>query len=185
MKFIISILVAAAAMIAAPLAAEQPPLRPSFHSGSVITDFGPIANIEGAEALSKDAQFSVAFDVAAAANPGEFNRTFESAARFINMHVEAGVPAKNIKLAIVVHGGAAFDVTNAALYAAKNPDEINANAPLIAELQKHGVEFYLCGQSAAAQNVSKSDLLPGVKLPLSAMTAHALLQQKGYTLNPF
>lgn len=185
MKFAISLLVTAAATVAAPLAAQQSPLRPNFHSGSVITGFGPIANVEGAEALSKDAQFSVAFDVAAAANPGELNRTFECAARFINMHVEAGVPAENIKLAVVVHGGAAFDVTNAARYAAKNPDTINANAPLIAELQKHRVEFYLCGQSAAAHNVIKSDLLPGVKLPLSAMTAHALLQQKGYTLNPF
>jgi len=27
--------------------------------------------------------------------------------------------------------------------------------------------------------------LPGVTMALSAMTAHALLQQDGYTLNPF
>jgi len=29
------------------------------------------------------------------------------------------------------------------------------------------------------------DLLPNVEMALSAMTAHALLQQDGYTLNPF
>jgi len=28
-------------------------------------------------------------------------------------------------------------------------------------------------------------LLPGVEMALSAMTAHAILQQEGYTLNPF
>ena len=33
--------------------------------------------------------------------------------------------------------------------------------------------------------VTNDDLLPGVELALSAMTMHALLQQKGYTLNPF
>ena len=43
----------------------------------------------------------------------------------------------------------------------------------------------MCGQSAAGQGVKKTDLLPGVELALSAMTAHALLQQQGYTLNPF
>jgi hypothetical protein len=28
-------------------------------------------------------------------------------------------------------------------------------------------------------------ILPGVEMALSAMTAHALLLQQGYTLNPF
>lgn len=43
----------------------------------------------------------------------------------------------------------------------------------------------LCGQSAAASGIERVDLLPGVEMALSAMTAHALLQQDGYTLNPF
>jgi hypothetical protein len=33
--------------------------------------------------------------------------------------------------------------------------------------------------------VKTEDLLPGVEMALSAMTAHALLQQQGYTFNPF
>jgi len=36
-----------------------------------------------------------------------------------------------------------------------------------------------------AFDVGKDDLLPGVERVLSAMTLHALLQQQGYTLNPF
>ena len=48
-----------------------------------------------------------------------------------------------------------------------------------------GVRFIVCGQSAAGQGVAKSELLPGVEMALSAMTAHALLQQQGYTVNPF
>jgi intracellular sulfur oxidation DsrE/DsrF family protein len=47
------------------------------------------------------------------------------------------------------------------------------------------VRFILCGQSAAANGVKKADLIEGVELHLSAMTAHALLQQDGYTVNPF
>ena len=184
MKSILSVLIIGAALGTAPVAAQQSNTLDNFHKGPVLTEFGAVPDVEGAEPISKDSKFSIAFDVTDAATPGTLNRTFESAARFINMHVAAGVPEKNIKLAIVIHGGASFDVANAERYAAKNPDATNANAPLVAELQKHGVEFYLCGQSAAAQKIGKSDLLPGVKLPLSAMTAHAQLQQKGYTLNP-
>ena len=157
----------------------------NFKPGPVFTDFGPTAPVEQSEPVAKDTQFHIAFDVSAAAEPDKINRTIESAARFINMHVAAGVPEENIHLAIVVHGGAAFDLTNAAFFAAHKDGRANASAAAIAQLQDHGVEFYLCGQSAAAQGISNADLLPGVKMSLSAMTAHALLQQQGFTINPF
>ena len=41
----------------------------------------------------------------------------------------------------------------------------------------HHVDIQLCGQSAARYDISASDLLPGVRLALSAMTAYAQLQQ--------
>ena len=44
---------------------------------------------------------------------------------------------------------------------------------------------YLCGQSAAAYGIDKGDLIPGVEMALSAMTAHAVLSAEGYSLNPF
>ena len=48
-----------------------------------------------------------------------------------------------------------------------------------------GVHIILCWQSVAFYGVSHEDMLPGVEMALSAMTAHAILQQEGYTLNPF
>jgi hypothetical protein len=33
-------------------------------------------------------------------------------------------------------------------------------------------------------DIDQEDLLPGVRVALSAMTANALLQQNGYTFNP-
>jgi intracellular sulfur oxidation DsrE/DsrF family protein len=47
------------------------------------------------------------------------------------------------------------------------------------------VKIIVCGQTAAYYGVKTDELLPGVQMALSAMTAHALLQQQGYTLNPF
>ena len=50
---------------------------------------------------------------------------------------------------------------------------------------EQGVEVIVCGQAAAAHGVEKSALIDGVKMDLSAMTAHARLAQKGYSVNPF
>lgn len=155
-----------------------------FKTGPLINGYGPVAAVPGALGLQADTQFKVSFDLTRSADAGQLNRSIESAARFLNMHVAAGVKADNIELALVFHGPSVFDLTKADAYKARK-DGLNANAELVAVLQSHGVRFIVCGQSAAYQGVAKEDLLPGVELALSAMTAHALLQQKGYTLNPF
>ena len=167
--------------LAQPASAQMENFRP----GPVFQDFGPIAPVQTSEPLAKDTVFKISFDVAKAADPDKINRTIESAARFINMHVAAGVPEENIHLAVVVHGGASLDLTNQEFFAAHKDGAGNASAAAIAQLQDHGVTFHLCGQSAAAHGIDDSDLLPGVKMALSAMTAHALLQQQGFTINPF
>lgn len=151
-----------------------------FGPGPAIPEFGPIAEVEGATPIDPETRFRIAFDVSEPAEENAVSRRLESAARFINMHVVAGVPAENIQLAIVVHGRAVHDVSTPAEEGA-----VNANAPLIDALIAHGVEIIVCGQSAAYYDVETEDLLPGVEMALSAMTAHALLQQDGYTLNPF
>lgn len=163
----------------------QETMRPGFHAGTVIPDFGAIASVDGHAPIPADATFSVAFDVSEPGKPGTINRTIESAARFINMHVEAGIPREAIRIAVVVHGQAAFDLTDAATYGAKHDGATNANLAAITTLLDHDVQFILCGQSAAALGIRREQLAPGVKLALSAMTAHAQLQQQGYTLNPF
>lgn len=164
--------VMAFALAAGPVYAD--PSR--FHPGPVIAEYGRIADVPGAEVLPDGAAFKVAFDVSEAGQAGAVNRNLDSAARFLNLHAAAGVPQEHMELAIVVHGPAARDLL-------ANPD--NANAGLIAALITHGVKIYLCGQTAASMDIGAEDLLPGVRMALSAMTANALLQQQGYTLNPF
>ena len=119
-----------------------------------------------------------------AAEPGQASRSFGSGARFLNMHAAAGVPSRHMQLAFVVHGPAVFDVVRQQRFHAEKGTD-NGSEALIATLLEHGVEIYVCGQSAAYHNIGTDDLLPGVTMSLSAMTAHALLQQRGYTLNPF
>ena len=156
----------------------------AFHAGTLIPEYGKIADIEDMVPLLKDANYNISFDISKQAEVGKLNRQFVSSARFLNMHVANGVDPKNIKLAMVIHGKAVLDVTKQEFYEDKTIAD-NANADLIAKLIDHGVEVFVCGQSAAFQGVQTSNLIPGVKMSLSAMTAHATLQQSGYTYNPF
>lgn len=154
-----------------------------FKAGPVFTEFGRHANVPGVE-LKKSTSLKVAFDAISGAEKGSVNQQFDSLARFINMHVANGVPQNNIQLALVVHGGAALDVLNASGYAQKQGGP-NANIALVEALLEEGVKIVLCGQSMMGHNLSQDMLIDGVEVELSAMTAHALLQQQGYTLNPF
>ncbi|UJF21583.1 DsrE family protein [Shewanella sp. OMA3-2] len=157
----------------------------AFKPGVVIKDFGKVAEVDSQLTIPQNMKFKVAFDVGSAANAGEVNRQIDTLARFINMHVAAGVKPEDIELALVVHGKAAMDMTNNAMYQQTHKNTPNANQPLIAELNKYQVKFYVCGQTAAYYGISQNDLLPEVKLALSALTAHAVLAQQGYSMNPF
>ena len=146
-----------------------------FTNGPAIDDYGMAAEVAGATSLPAGIEFHVSFDTATGSEAGVLNPTLRSAARFINMHARAGIDSNRIEVAVVVHGKAVHDVSG----------EASHSAGLVAALIDHGVSIIVCGQSAAYYDIATSDLLPGVEMALSAMTAHALLQQLGYTLNPF
>ncbi len=179
----LSLLITAAALavFASPAAAQE--VERSM--GPVFTEYGPVADLDYDMELPADAHFRVAFDITRQTDVGTVNRQIESAARFINMHVRNGVPEERVQVAIVIHGGAGIDLLHDEAYGARNDGAANASGPLVAALLEHGVQIYLCGQSATRMGIAKEDLIPGVTMALSAMTAHALLQQQGYTLNPF
>jgi len=177
------ILSAALLATSLPTAATAGP--DDFTTGPLIEGFGPNAAVESDLVIPDGTVFRHSFDFSEQGESGELNRSLVTAARFLNMHVRAGIPAEDLHVALVVHGGAVHDVADAATYGARHDGAENANAALIAELIANGVEIYVCGQSAVYYDVSNEDLLPGVQMSLSAITAHALLQQRGYTLNPF
>lgn len=147
----------------------------AFTNGPIFTDYGPVADVDVTMPIAPGTEIRHSFDVSDPAPAGDLNKTLVSAARLINMLVSAGIPNDNIRVAVVVHGKAVTEMA----------DEESTSAGLIAALTGHGVRIIVCGQSAAYYDVATDDLLPGVEMALSAMTAHAVLQQQGYTLNPF
>lgn len=157
----------------------------AFKSGPIIKDYGKIAEVNSSLVIPAGMKFKVAFDLSSAAKPAELNRSIDTLARFINMHVAAGVKLEDISVAMVVHGKAANDMTKDSVYQQLNAGQKNVNKDLIAQLVKHGAKFYVCGQTAAYYGITPNDLLPGVEMALSALTAHAVLAHDGYSVNPF
>ncbi|WP_240919785.1 DsrE family protein [Paraglaciecola sp. 20A4] len=155
-----------------------------FADGPVIFGYGKHAPVQQDMMLEKGAVLKVVFDVSQAGKDGTLNRSFDSVARFLNMHAANGVPAKDIHLAIVVHGSASNEMLNAKAYKAKYGKE-NPSHELISKLLKNNVKLVLCGQSAAFNNITNQDMIEGVDMALSAMTAHAIFAAQGYSQNPF
>lgn len=173
----------AAALSAGPLAA-QALSTPS--TGPIIADFGPVYQPDPLDIPTPtDHVFRVAFDVATSPeDAGALNPAIASLARFLNMHGAAGVPRENLHLALVLHGTAAKAVLTEESYRRRFGAD-NTNLPLLQALRAAGVRIIVCGQTAQARGLPRAEFAPGIELALSAMTAHALLQEQGYTLNPF
>lgn len=173
----------AAVALGSPLAGQR---QVESRTGPVIDAFGPVYRVDHPDFVTPvDREYRVAFEVADAPEAvDQVNRRIETLARFLNMHAQAGVPAENMHLALVLHGGSGkYALSDAAYeqrYGVPNP-----NLELIDALHTAGVRVILCGQTAAARGFPREDLAPSVELALSAMTALVVLQADGYQLISF
>lgn len=134
--------------------------------------------------LPPDGMWHHAFD---SIEPGgsEVNGDLGRADAFREIMEEAGVAPDHITVAVVVHGKAIFDVVNADRHAAEFEGSDHPNAALVERILAAGGEIWVCARSASWQGVGDDDLLPGVRFAPSAMTAHAELQRRGFSLNPY
>lgn len=154
-------------------------------TGPVIEGYGPVFAVPDVDFVPTDMQYRLVFDVALGADDhSDVNRRIATLARFLNMHAQAGVPQENMQIALVLHGSAAKDVLQNGPYKDRFGVD-NPNLPLIEALADAGVEIFLCGQSAYSRGLPKAELAEPVQLALSAMTALAALQSKGYGLIAF
>ena len=155
-------------------------------NGPVIKDFGPVYKIKNPDLLLKnDQKYKVIFDVYT--NPAEAGKTnplITTVARFLNMHAQTGVPAKNFDIVLVLHGKA----TPAALDEKAFKDHFNKTNPdekLLKVLKKAGVKIYVCGQSLIYRGFKEKELSRNVEMSLSALTALVYYQSQGYSLITF
>ena len=111
----------------------------------------------------------------------QINSGLTEVARIINLHVASGIPVRKIIPVIVVHGAALNALTNNQHYQA-NFKMDNPNIKVIEDLKSIGAKFVACGQAMAFYNLNREELLPGVRVSLTAQTVLSSHQLKGYVL---
>lgn len=150
----------------------------SFQSPQIAGYGGVVPIPQAAEPPRRGAK--VVFDITADSQPDEVNRGLESVARYLNLGAQAGLSPKDVQLALVLHGGATRCALDDKAYGRVTNAERNPNRKLLAELKKHGVELYVCGQSLARNKYALSEVAPEMTVAASAMTVNVNKQLDGY-----
>lgn len=168
------------------LLAQQPTTQSEWQNPVIKSAGGAIALPNAAVQPQKNKQYKVLVDITKGSdNPSEVLPGLDHAARVLNAMSLAGVPAKNIHMAIVIHGPATtIAAMNNDVYRAKYRVD-NPNAKVFKELSDAGVEVYVCGQAVHAFHFAEKDVLPDVKVALAAVVVLVVYQNNGYALMPF
>lgn len=155
-------------------------------SGPIIADYGKVWRIPKPDFKTDVTKtYKAVFDIMnSPEDVSQRNASMETAARFLNMHAQSGVPLAQLKVALVVHNKASKDLTQSKAYKLKYGVD-NPNEKLVEDLMKAGAEIIFCGQSSASRGFPKEDLVDGVQISLSAMTALIQLQDDNYRLIKF
>jgi intracellular sulfur oxidation DsrE/DsrF family protein len=112
----------------------------------------------------------------------DINHGLTEVCRIINLHAASGIPVKNILPIILVHGKALFSFYTNTNYQKKYKVD-NPNIAVVEELiKKTGARFIACGQSMAFVEVKHEDLIPQMKVSLTAKTVLSHYQLEGYKL---
>lgn len=155
-------------------------------SGPVISGYGEVWTVKNPDFKTYPTkEYKVVFDIMNSSESyDQLNISIETAARFLNMHAQSGVPLANLKVALVVHNNASKDLLKNSEYKSRYGTD-NPNEELINKLLNTGVEIVFCGQSSLSRNIPISETIDGVELALSAMTALIQLQDDGFQLIKF
>lgn len=121
---------------------------------------------------------------------GALNGPLQTALRFARGMEAEGIAHEQVKVAIVIHGPAVFDVASDERYKAKYDTQFathsgNPNRTLVEKLLARGAEIWVCGVAAKYHKVGNADLIEGVKMAPSGTIAHAELQRRGFGINPY
>ena len=172
-----------AAFIAAPLTLIAAPLSAEAHTEAL--EVAVTSDMD----LPADGEWKHAFD-AYKGEAGKLNGPMQTALRFARAMEAEGIAASQVKVAIVVHGPAVFDVVSDERYKTKYDTQFakhtgNPSRAMVEKLIARGAEIWVCGVAAKYHKVGNADLLPGVKMAPSGTIAHAELQRRGFGINPY
>ena len=154
--------------------------------GKIIKDYGLTFEVINPDVeTAVDGELKLILDISKTADQkDQLNKYIETAARFLNMHANAGMTADQLKVAMTIHASAWKDILTDEAYEMRFGTK-NPNSGLIKALTNAGVDVILCGQTASFREIKEDEILPEVKKALSAMTALIQYQNNGYRFIKF
>ncbi len=171
-----------------PTRSAQPQSIPGQQpSGPVIQSTGMSIKVDNPTFVVPDGHvFKAVFVIDAGGSDSvKVNAQLTTIARFYNLHVRHGYPVERVRAAAVVHGSGWQALLTESAFAARFGGMPNPSKRLVEELLQHGAQLVLCGQTAGSRGIRREELIPGVKVAISAMTALNVLQADGYQFNPW
>ena len=180
MKKIITTVILFMCILSVKAQAEKP------KTGPIIDDYGASFAIKKADlTLEKGKEYKVIFDIYTdRSKEGKENPLLNTVARYLNIHAQQGIKAKNMKVVVILHGAATKNALSNKVYE-KKYDAKNPNAELIEALRKEDVEIFVCGQSFLFSKFDLDEVSEHVKVSLSALTALVEYQSNGYQIINF
>ena len=169
-------------VIAMAARAQAPSIPGQQTSGPVIQSTGMSIKVDdptfGAPAGHL---FKAVFEInAGGGDTVRVNEQLANVARYYNTHVRHGIPETQVKAAAVFHGSGWPALLTDAAFATRFGGKPNPSRRLTEELIEHGAQLVLCGQTAGARGIRRDELLPGVKVAISAMSAMQIFQSDGF-----
>lgn len=171
----IALLLAVATLTAAPLAAQS--------GEDLIRQIGGTpAVLDPNFRAPASTEYKLAWHVTEAPqNPADIAPGFRSPPNVLRQLESNGVPRRNIKMAVIVHGTATPSLLNNAAYRARTGAD-NGSIALLTALHEAGVQIIVCGEALINRNVPRDQLLPFVQVATTATLAHVILAAQGYTI---
>jgi intracellular sulfur oxidation DsrE/DsrF family protein len=181
-----TLLTTCAVLFPASAQAQRAPNVPGMQpSGPVINSTGFSIKVENPTfAIPAGHVFKAVWEI----NQGDtvsVNQQLTTIARFLNVHARHDIPTARVQTAAVVHGAGWIALLSDSAYAARYGGKSNPSKALVQELLANGTQLVLCGQTAGARGIKQEELLPGVQLAISAMTALNVFQTQGFQFNPW
>ncbi len=137
---------------------------------------------EAVPVADKQMKYKIIVDLSKASDkPDSINSAIDKLARLVNLHHEAGIPAKNLSIIAVFHFLATPNILDDEAYK-KRFGINNPNTAIINELAQNGVKFYVCGQSLRARKLVEDKRNPNIQVAQSALLTFSTFQNKGYSL---
>jgi intracellular sulfur oxidation DsrE/DsrF family protein len=165
----------------------QAPLPGQQMSGPVIQSTGMSFKVEDPTfTIPAGHTFKAMFIINAGGGDSvKVNEQVMTMARYFNLHARNGIAEDRVKAAAVFHGNGWPAILNDSAFAARFGGKPNPSRRLVEELLQHGATLVLCGQTAGNRGIRREELLPGVKVAISAMSATEYLQSEGFQLIPW